>query len=273
VDTAIKSTTAAPRAAIHWPEVLMEALALGLFMTSAGVFGTILEAPASPVHAAIASPFLRRTIMGVIMGLTAIGLVYSPWGQRSGAHMNPAFTLTFLRLGRVKRPDAIAYVAAQFVGGLGGVLLVAGLLGPAFLGPPVNAVATLPGTAGVAAAFIAEAAISFLLMSVVLSLGRHQRLARYTGLIVGAIVCLYITFEAPLSGMSMNPARTLASAIPVRTWQGLWVYFTAPLAGMLLAAELHLRAPAGAAGCAKLFHRFPCIFCHGGVTPPGARHS
>ena len=245
----------------------MEALALGLFMVSAGVFGTILEAPASPVRAAITSPFARRAVMGVIMGLTAIALVYSPWGRRSGAHMNPAFTLTFLRLGRVGRPDAIAYVAAQFLGGIGGVLLVAGLLGPTFLEPPVHAVATSPGPAGVAVAFLAEATISFVLMSIVLALGRSQRLGPYTGVIVGIIVCLYITFEAPISGMSMNPARTLASAIPVGSWQGLWLYFTAPLAGMFLAAELHVRASAGPAGCAKLFHRFPCIFC-GGVTPP-----
>jgi aquaporin Z len=254
---------------VHWAEVLMEALGLGLFMVSAGILGTLLEAPASPVRAAIASGFARRAIMGVLMGLTAIALVYSPWGRRSGAHMNPAFTLTFWRLGRVKRPDAIAYVAAQFLGGAGGVLLVAGLLGPAFLEPPVRAVATLPGPTGVTVAFLAEAAISFVLMSIVLHLGRSQRLGRYTGLIVGVIVCLYIIVEAPISGMSMNPARTLASAIPVRSWQGLWIYFTAPLVGMLAAAELHLRATDGGRGCAKLVHRFPCIFC--GVTPPADR--
>jgi aquaporin Z len=265
MEPAMKLPASASGARVHWAEVFMEALALGLFMVSAGVFGTILEAPASPVHAAIASPFARRAIMGTMMGLTAIGLVYSPWGKRSGAHMNPAFTLTFWRLGRVRRPDAIAYVAAQFLGGLGGVLLVAGLLGPAFLEPPVHAIATMPGTAGVAAAFLAEAAISFVLMLIVLALGRSPRLGPYTGLIVGLVVCLYITFEAPISGMSMNPARTLASAIPVRGWQGLWLYFTAPLVGMLAAAELHVRVTGGARGCAKLFHRFPCIFC-GGVT-------
>jgi aquaporin Z len=246
---------------VHWAEALMEALGLGLFMVSAGVLGTVLEAPASPVHRAIADPAVRRTIMGMAMGLTAIGLIYSPWGKRSGAHINPAVTFTFFRLGRVKGPDALAYVAAQFLGGLAGVLLVAGLLRESFLAPPVSGVATLPGPAGIAVAFAAELAISFVLMSVVLALGRWPRIAPYTGLVVGAIVCLYITFEAPFSGMSMNPARTLASAIPAGSWQGLWIYFTAPLAGMLLAAELHVRL--GAAGCAKLFHRLPCIFCSG----------
>lgn len=238
----------------------MEALGLGLFMISAGIFGTILESPGSAAHAAIPDPVVRRSIMGLLMGLTAIGLIYSPWGRRSGAHINPAVTLTFLRLGRVTRADALAYVAAQFVGGLAGVLLVAALMRDAFLAPPVAAVATMPGPAGVAVAFAAELVLAGLLMSVVLTLGRSPRLGPYTGLVVGGLVCLYITIEAPLSGMSINPARTLASAIPIRSWQGLWVYFSAPLAGMLLAAEWHVRS-GRAGGCAKLFHRLPCIFC------------
>jgi aquaporin Z len=250
---------------LHWPEALMEALGLGLFMLSAGVCGTLLEYPGSPLHQALPSAFGRRALMGVAMGLTAVGLVYSPWGRRSGAHINPAVTLTFLRLGRLRARDAAAYVAAQFAGGLAGALVVAVLLGNAFVAPPVTAVATLPGPAGLAVAFICELAISFALVLLVLTLGRSERLGRYTGLFVGGVLFLYITFEAPLSGMSMNPARTLASAIPGHAWQGLWIYFCAPLAGMLLASEAHLRLTRNArAGCAKLAHALPCIFCGGG---------
>jgi aquaporin Z len=249
-------------ARVHWPEALMEALGLGLFMVSAGLFGTLLEYPGSPIHQALPSGVARRALMGIAMGLTAIGLVYSPWGRRSGAHINPAFTLTFLRLGRVGARDAAAYVAAQFAGGLGGVFLVAVLLGDRFVAPPVAAVATLPGSAGVPIAFACELAISFALVLLVLTLGRSPRLAPYTGLFVGATLFLYITFEAPLSGMSMNPARTLASALPSRSFQALWIYFVAPLAGMLLASEVHVRlARSKRAGCAKLAHAFPCIFC------------
>lgn len=251
---------------LPWPEVLMEALGLGLFMASAGVFGTLLEAPASPVRAALADPAVRRAVMGALMGLTAVGLIYSPWGQRSGAHLNPAVTLTFLRLGRVRPRQALAYVAAQFAGGLAGVLLVAALLEDTFLGPPVSAVVTRPGPAGVTVAFAAELGLAAVLMSVVLALGRSERTARSTGLVVGALVCSYITVAAPLSGMSLNPARTLASALPAQSWHGLWVYFTAPLLGMLLAAELHLRL-GHAAGCAKLCHRLPCLFCGGRARP------
>jgi aquaporin Z len=129
----------------------------------------------------------------------------------------------------------------------------------------VQAVATLPGTHGLAVAFICEVAISFILMRMVLSLGRSTRLGPYTGWFVGALLCLYITFESPLSGMSMNPARSLASAIVSRRWDALWIYFIAPAFGMLSAAELERRLTAHTAmvGCAKLCHQLPCIFCGG----------
>jgi len=86
----------------HWPEYLTEAAGLGLFMLSACVFTTLLEYPGSPAHQAIADPFLRRVLIGIAMGLTAVGLIYSPWGQRSGAHLNPSVTLAFWRLGKVQ---------------------------------------------------------------------------------------------------------------------------------------------------------------------------
>ena len=86
----------------RWPEYLMESAGLGIFMILAGLFTTLLEYPASQVHQSIASEFVRRMLSGLAMGLTAVGLVYSPWGQQSGAHVNPAVTLSFLRLGRVK---------------------------------------------------------------------------------------------------------------------------------------------------------------------------
>src|SRR5689334_13092656 len=111
----------------NWPEYLIEGWALGTFMISAGVVATLLDYPGSPVHRAIADPTLRRVLGGIAMGLTAIALIYSPWGQRSGAHMNPAVTLTFLRLGKIHRGDAFAFVLAQFIGGTLGVLLVAKL--------------------------------------------------------------------------------------------------------------------------------------------------
>ena len=103
------------------------------------------------------------------MGLTAIALIYSPWGMRSGAHLNPAVTLSFWRLGKVAPADAAFYIAAQFAGGAAGTLLLAALFGERFTLPPIAAVATLPGSWGEPAAFAAEIAIAFVLMTTVLT--------------------------------------------------------------------------------------------------------
>src|SRR6266849_1748240 len=75
---------------LHWPEYLMEAAGLGFFMVSACLFGALYENPASPVRHAIVSAFLRRVVMGLSMGATAIAIIYSPWGKQSGAHINPS---------------------------------------------------------------------------------------------------------------------------------------------------------------------------------------
>ncbi len=246
----------------HWPEYLMEAAGLGIFMISAGVFGTILEYPGSPVRQAIADPLLRRSLMGIAMGLTAIGIIYSPWGQQSGAHINPSITLTFFRLGKVKPWDALFYVIAQFAGGVAGVSLVALALRNAFSGQPVNYVDTVPGPLGSGIAFVAELVISFVLIIVVLVTNNIEK-GRFTGLFAGFLVATYITVEAPFSGMSMNPARTFASALPAELWRALWIYFTAPPLGMLLAAETYLRlVGARKVICAKLNHdnEKRCIF-------------
>jgi aquaporin Z len=248
---------------LHYPEYLMEAVGLGLFMISAAVFTTLLEHPASPLGQAIADPLLRRFLIGVAMGLTAIAIVYSPWGKQSGAHLNPAFTFAFFRLGKVQPWDAFFYILFQFFGGLIGLWVAGRILREAIADPSVNYIVTQPGQSGVGVALLAELAISFGLMLMVLFVSNSPSRGRYTGLFAGALIATYITVEAPLSGMSMNPARTMASAILAQNWTALWVYFTAPLAGMLLASEVFVRWKGRkAVRCAKLHHENNkrCIF-------------
>jgi aquaporin Z len=172
----------------HWPEYLMEAAGLGLFMLAACLFATRLEHPASPVYQAISDPILRRLLKGLAMGLTAISLIYSPWGKQSGAHLNPSVTLTFWRLGKVASWDALLYIVAQFAGDMTGVLLAAWVLGHALAHPAVHYVATVPGASGVAVAFLAELVISCVLMTVVLTVSKTSHLARLTGLWAGMLV-------------------------------------------------------------------------------------
>ncbi len=250
--------------ATRWPQYSIEAALLGLFMISACVFTVLFELPSSLVRQNIPSAFLRRVMTGVVMGLTAIALIYSPWGQRSGAHINPSVTLTFYRLGKIQIGDAALYILSQFAGGIGGVVIAMLLLGSSVGRPEVQYAATYPGQAGTALAVAGEFVISFLMMSMVLYVSNHASLSRFTGLFAGLLVATYITFEAPFSGMSMNPARTLASALPSGIWRGFWIYLIVPPLGMLAAAELYLRRTTnGFIRCCKMYHnpKRHCIFC------------
>jgi aquaporin Z len=232
-------------------------------MLSAALCATLLEHPESPVRQALASDLTRRALMGAAMGLTGIVNVYSPWGRRSGCHLNPALTMTFLALRKIAPWDAVFYVLAQFLGGALGLAFAASLLQTHIAHPNVNWVATTPGPAGPTAAFAAELIISFGLMLLVLCSGNSKKTAPLTGLFAGLLVAIYITVEAPFSGMSMNPARTFASAWPAQLWGGLWIYFAAPLLGMGAAAALYRTLPAWrAVACAKLHHDTTsrCIF-------------
>ena len=242
----------------------MEGAELALFMLSACVVVALLGHPASPLSASLPHATLRRVLTGVAMGLTAIAIVYSPWGKRSGAHFNPSVTLTFWRLGRVAGWDAFFYIAAHFAGATAGVVIAAALLGDAIAHPAVRYVATQPGAAGEGAAFLAEILISFGLMTVVLSMSSRAHLARYTGCACGLVVAAYISIEAPVSGMSMNPARSFAPALVGQMWDALWIYFAAPPIGMLLAAEVYVRLRGAAmVACPKLHHQNTkrCLFC------------
>lgn len=249
----------------HWPEFLMEAWGLGVFMVAAGLAVTLLEYPGSPVHQALPDADLRRSLIGLAMGLTAIGIIYSPWGRRSGAHINPAVTLTFLRLGKIAPWDAVFYIMAQFSGGTLGVVFDVLLLRHRFTAPPVDYIATVPGASGLWAALGAEFSMSLVLMLTLLVFMNSQRLSRFTGLAAGVLVAAYITVEAPVSGMSINPARTFASAAPGGPWTGAWIYYTAPVLGMLGAVEAYHRLLKGRTRrmCAKLDHpaHKRCIHC------------
>src|SRR5207244_13158845 len=139
----------------------------------------------------------------------------------------------------------LGYVLAQFIDGLSRVLVARVLLGSAVADPAVRYAVTVPGPGGSGAAFAGELMISFGMMLTVL-LVSNSALARFTGLFAGILVATYIGTEAPVSGMSMNPARTLGSAFHAGQWTALWVYFTAPPLGMLAAAELSRRLPGAA---------------------------
>ena len=246
----------------HWQEYLIEAWGLGMFMISACFFAVILFYPESLFH--FRNLFLLNVLMGLAMGLTAIGIILSPWGKRSGAHINPAFTLTFFRLGKIKAWDAIFYVLFQFIGGTIGVLISWMLLGQYLESSAVNFVVTVPGKEGIEAAFVAEFIISFLIMMMVLITTNSNKLMRFTPYFAGILIAVFIIFEAKYSGMSMNPARSFATSIVANNWIGWWLYLVSPLLAMFLAAEIYIRLKSKEeVKCAKLHHhnKQRCIFC------------
>jgi aquaporin Z len=220
-------------------------------MISACVFTWLLFAPGI---APMRNPWAARALMGFAMGVTAVLIIKSPWGRRSGAHFNPAITLTFYRLGKIGPYDALFYIVAHFVGAIGGVGIAALLLGSRIALPQVRYAVTVPGIGGVTGAFAAEFGMAALLMAAVLFTSNRPRLAPLTTYCVGLLIANYIFFLAPVSGFSINPARTVGSAVFAHVWTAIWLYFTAPLAGMLAAAEVYVRM-------AKLH-----------ALPPGVRH-
>lgn len=223
----------------HWPLYVYEAAELAAFMVSACLFTALLFYPRSP--AAGIDSTLRRLLMGLSMGLTAVAIIKSPPGARSGAHFNPAISLTFYRLGKIGPKDTVFYILAHFLGATLGVALSALLLGSIIRSPQVNYAVTVPGLGGPPAAFAAETFMAALLMAVVLVTSNSKRLAPYTTWFMGLLITGYVFVFAPVSGFSINPARTFGSAVMANIWTSIWIYFVAPLLGMLSAAEVYAR--------------------------------
>jgi aquaporin Z len=256
----------------HWPEYLMEAAEVAIYLLFTCIFASLVLYPASPVRHLVESAAGRRALMGLAVGATVVAIVMSPWGKQSGGHFNPALTVAFYRLGKMRLPDAVIYVVAQFSGATAGVCIAKYLLWGLVGRNVIRYAVTVPGARGSAVAFVGELAISFVLMSTILVASNRENLARYTPYLVGFLYAIFISLEAPLSGMSMNPARSFGPALHLSYWHAIWLYFTAPTLGMLIAGEVFLRARGGAAPfCAKLHHanNKRCIFRHGAAPRTG----
>jgi len=269
---AFRVTALAPSASVaqainaHWKEYLMESAELGAFMLSTCICGTLIYSKQSPLNSLALSPVFESSLMGIAMAATAFLVIQSPFGRRSGAHFNPAVTLTFFLLGRMHRWDAVFYVAAHFGGAVAGVLLARGIVGLPLSAAPVQYMVTLPGKYGSAVAFFFEFLLSVLLMSTVLYTSNHRLFARFTPASVAALTVLYFVLSSSISGFSVNPARSFSSALFAGIWRSIWIYFSAPCFGMLTAAAIYIRwVGSDRVYCAKVFHdmRSVCPFlCH-----------
>ena len=206
-------------------------------MISACFFGAMLYSDHSPFRSIIAELETRNFVMGLAMGSTALFIFYSPWTSSSGSHINPAVSLTFLRLNKMCRYDTLFYILFQLAGGIIAVFLMQQLMGKLLIDAPVNSVVTVPVDNKIIPALTIEIIIAFLTMTTVLFTSDSRMLKRYTRPIVACLVCLWVMTAGTVSGFGMNPARSFASALPAGIWTSFWIYLTAPFAGMLMAAE------------------------------------
>jgi aquaporin Z len=216
--------------------------------------------PGSPVPV-VPYGWLRRLLTGIVFAGGATAVVYSPLGQISGGHINPAVTLAFWRLGKVPTRDAVIYIVMQFLGAFVGAYAAGVAWGHLTTG--VQYAATVPGDGYTwAGALAAETLITFLLVFLIFVCVNKPKVAPRTGLLAGSLVALLVMIEAPVTGTSLNPARTLAPAILASNYAALWVYFVGPVAGALIAVAAFTGQWGKQTVCAKLYHteKYPCPF-------------
>ncbi|TPG65629.1 MIP/aquaporin family protein [Hymenobacter nivis] len=231
----------------HWPYYLAEAAGPAAFLVVSSATAVIFHHPNSAVARALGpSELVQRVGLGLVIAGLIMAMAYSPWGKRSGAHFNPAVTLGFWRLGHIRTADAAWYVLAQFAGALGAGFLMFNLLQQWFGYPAIHYNITRPitGDYGWLLALGAEIGISAVFLLVLLGALHSARFKGWAGALSGLMLAVFIVFESPLSGMSLNPARSTGTAVAAQLAPALWVYFAGPLLAMWAAAAWfgHYRA-------------------------------
>src|SRR5689334_24415670 len=168
--------------------------------------------------------------VAISFGLVIMVMIYAV-GHISGAHLNPAVTFAFAVSRHVPWPRGPRYWTAQLAGGLAAALILR-----ASLGDVAHVGATLPGGSD-GQAFLWEAVLTFFLMFVIMAVATDTRaVGEAAAIAIGATVGLDAMFGGPVTGASMNPARSLGPAIAAADFTAIWVYLTAPLLGAAVAA-------------------------------------
>jgi aquaporin Z len=187
----------------------------------------------SPLVSLIPNEGLRRLITGFLFGTTGACIALSPVGKVSGAHINPAVTLAFRLMGKLDLQTTLGYIGAQLIGAVLGSLPL--LLWGA-MGSSVAFGATLPGPGvPLTRAFLGEMITTFAMVALLAVFLAFRRLRPFTPAIFPPLYALMVWAEAPISGTSTNPARSLGPSVISGQWQGWWIYWIGPLAGMLVA--------------------------------------
>lgn len=247
----------------HFPEYFCEFLGTAVMMFIGIGAVALMWAAGSPMAEMSMPVRLRLLLTGTLFAGGIVMVVYSRLGQRSGAHINPAVTLAFWSMGKIAAPDAIWYVVAQVLGAIAGVYAIAATGGNFARSVQLGLTTPGPGIHPLAACG-AELLSTFLLVLLILEFVNRPKLAPRTGFAAGLLIALLVMLEGPISGTSLNPARSFAPALAMWNFQHHWLYWVGPPLGALAAVGtfrvlLWKRQPHL---CAKLYHteRYSCIF-------------
>jgi aquaporin Z len=205
----------------------------------------------SPMAGLIPGEGARRLITGFLFGATGASIALSPVGKVSGAHLNPAVTLAFRLMGKLKPGTTIGYVAAQLAGAVVGSLP---LLLWGSMGRSVAFGASLPGSGvTLSTALLGEVVTTFAMVALLCVFLGFRRIRRFTPAIFPFLYAIMVWAEAPISGTSTNPARSVGPSVVSGQWHGWWIYWMGPMAGMFLAV-LACSALAKRIETARLYH-------------------
>ena len=198
-----------------------------------GTFFLVFIGPGSVMVDAYSGGAVGHVGVALAFAFVVIAMVFA-LGHLSGAHINPAVTIAFWSVGRFPAVEVVPYVLAQCAGATAASLALRAILGPVGrLG------ATLPAVP-MAAAFGVEWLLSFALMFVIMAVATDDRVADgFAPLAVGLTVGFCALMAGPLTGASMNPARSLGPALVAGFWGAQWLYWLAPITGMLAAARVY----------------------------------
>lgn len=212
----------------------------GALAEGIGTFFLVLIGPGAVMVDAYTHGALGPTGIALAFALVVVALVYA-LGHLSGAHINPAVTVAFWSVGRFPGRDVAPYIVAQCLGAI-----LASTVMRFVLGPIGNSGATLPHV-GLARSFLIEWLFSFVLMLVIMAVATDSRVANGSAGVAVGFTVGFCALLGPLTGSSMNPARSLGPAVVGDIWSGHWIYWLAPITGMMAAGRTYnyLRPAAG----------------------------
>jgi MIP family channel proteins len=198
-----------------------------------GTFFLVLIGPGAAMVDAHSGGAIGHVGVALSFAFVVLAMVYA-LGHLSGAHINPAVTIAFWSARRFPVREVPGYVLSQCAGAVAASLALRGVLGPVGqLG------ATVP-TISVGAAFVVEWLLSFVLMIVIAAVATDARVTEgFAGIAVGLTVGFDATMGGPLTGASMNPARSLGPAVVGGIWTAHWLYWIAPITAMVVAARTY----------------------------------